>query len=134
LLLIFNLTLNRPTAVLSTEGMFYTAAGARKWFIRWQDIELIKVYADGKENKLGIVPRDLAALSAHFGRSARKEMQAAFAAGRPPLSIGESQLPITVADLADRIEKLFGAKVERAASVVGPHVTSLDQAAIPIVD
>jgi hypothetical protein len=111
--LIARLCSRRPALVINDDGIALTAKGASKWFIRWHEIELIKVYNDRDEPKLGIVPRDVDAFFAKRGRSARRAIKAGLEQGRAPLNIEDSLLPTSVTELADQIEQRFGVSVRR---------------------
>jgi hypothetical protein len=113
LLVFFGYAFRQPVLVVNKEGIFRTAVGLRQWFIRWDEIATIKVYSYLGEERLGIVPRDVDAFFATQRKSVRKSVKAGVAAGRAPLNIDQSLLPITVTELADQIEQRFGAKVER---------------------
>jgi len=113
LLVFFGYALRWPVLVVNKEGIFLTAVGVRKWFIRWEDIAVIKVYSYRGEERLGIVPRDVDAFFANQGRFVKKGVKAGLESGRAPLNINQSLLPVTVAELAEQIEQRFGVKVER---------------------
>jgi hypothetical protein len=115
LLLFFGYALRRPVLVVNKDGIFRTAVGVRQWFIRWDEIALIKVYSYRDEDRLGIVPRDVDAYFANQSRFIKKGVKAGLELGRAPLNIDQSLLPIPVSELADQMEQRFGVKVERAA-------------------
>jgi hypothetical protein len=90
--------------------------GVRQWFIRWDEIALIKVYTYRDEDRLGIVPRDVDAYFANQSRFVKKGVKAGLELGQAPLNIDQSLLPIPVTELAEQIEQRFGVKVEREAN------------------
>jgi hypothetical protein len=120
LLLVFSLTLRRPVLVINKDGIFLTAVGVWQWFIRWEQIGLIKVYSYHGEARLGVVPKDTDAFFANQGRFVRKGVKAGLELGRAPLNIGQTVVPIPIAELASQIEHRFSFPVRRESSQPEP--------------
>jgi hypothetical protein len=93
----------RPAVVISSRGITDTASALGVGFLAWEEIAEMRVYQQGRQTFLGIMPKDVDALLDRLPAWQRWVVRDNLASGAAPINIPQVVLPISAVDLLRKI-------------------------------
>jgi len=112
--MLFGLVVHPRVYAFDEEGVWHFPRIGRQVFLAWKDVARIRISSEHGTRTLKIQPREMETLLAQQSRAEQWATRRGVEKhGISPLTFSGAILPMSVDELADRLESRFGVTVER---------------------